>query len=112
MHEAVGAELGLDDDRAVRRHWEPSDDFLQLFGRTQLLAIAEPLVVPIKWQEFVKAKISDLAGRLRYIFTQETQWTRYDASAAARTWVHPLLQFVPIEEVPADDAAALREAAE
>lgn len=105
---------------SVRDAWTPTAEFLELFGKAQLLAIARPFLDDGTYARWEKMKAAELPARLSQALQGGGQDVPGRFREQARAWVHPLLAFDPPEDDgdsdpgPANDAAALEiaEAAE
>lgn len=108
VHDAI-AQVTNGGAATIRDLWSPTAEFLDMLPKAQRLAIGEPIISADSYRHWQKAKAAELPALLARAL--EGIAIPSDKVAAAQSWVHPLLQFVPIEEAPADDAAALQEAA-
>ncbi|TVV75308.1 hypothetical protein [Sphingomonas solaris] len=109
-HDALAALTG-GDDASLRRLWEPTEAFLALLPKSQLLAIAEPLVGPETHSRWGKVKAALLPGLLAEALAGGGNAVAACSRQAAAEWVHPLLAFREIDLTPPAPAAQVVEAA-
>ena len=110
VHDELACQLGVhafDHDTVVRRYWSPTEQLVALIPRSQLLAIAEPLIESESWSAWTKAKVGEVAQRLVALVTGgEVRGRRPDRARAAAEWVHPLLRLLPPPPAPDSEPAA------
>jgi ParB family chromosome partitioning protein len=108
IHDAIAGSIGLGDAAGVRRYWAPTEKLLDKLPPEQRIAIAAPYVGEDAIAVWRTARSADVTRRLFALVTGAASWASAQASAAAATWVHPLLRFGPEDPVDpgVNDAAA------
>ncbi len=91
-HDALAAELGLD-DAAAHELVPPTAAMLDLLPKAQRLAIAEPLVERASFAPWSRLKSTQLTKAVLEVVTGASKVVRASCAEAAARWVHPLLRF-------------------
>jgi len=91
-HDALAAELGLD-DAAAHELVPPTAAMLDLLPKGQRLAIAEPLVERASFAPWSRLKSTQLTKAVLEVVTGASKVVRASSAEAAAHWVHPLLRF-------------------
>lgn len=98
-HDAIAHQTGGNDEY-LRDLWRPTAEFLDLLPKTQLLAIAEPIVGAETLEAWSKAKATELPALLAVALGGGGHDVAARNRPAAAAWVHPVLQFAPIAPLP------------
>jgi len=112
LHDALAGMVGLGTDQGVRDFWEPTAELLDLLGKDQRLAIAEPMVERVTFATWARMKSSEISRQVLQVVTGKHPATRASMAQVAASWVHPLLRFRGTESTVAADADDMLEAAE
>lgn len=107
-------------DRAVRRHWLPTEQLLGQLPKSAQLTIAAEFVDEPTLTAWGKVRAAELTHLVVRVVTGASPSIRADKREEAERWVHPLLRFEPPTPGPDDEedsgandvAAPLAEAAE
>lgn len=111
LHDAIAADLALDDNEGVRTMWQPTAAMLQLLPKEEQLKIAEPFVEAASFGPWQRLKTAQVTPLVLAAVTGTSNVVRASLARAAATWVHPLLRFLPVEQ-SADADIEMAEAAE
>ena len=112
LHDALADMVGLATDEGLRDFWQPTVELLDLLGKEQRLAIAEPMVERVTFATWARLKGSEISRQVLQVVTGQHPATRASKAQAAANWVHPLLRFRGNESAVAADADDMLEAAE
>ncbi|WP_242140836.1 ParB/RepB/Spo0J family partition protein [Sphingomonas sp. TREG-RG-20F-R18-01] len=97
VHDAVAHMTARGYDAAVRRLVDPTAEMVDLLPKAQRLAIAEPLVEPATFKTWRNLKAPELAPLIIRVLLGTARSIRSNMRRAAESWVHPLIQFAPID---------------
>lgn len=112
LHDALADMVGLGTDEGLRDFWQPTVELLDLLGKEQRLAIAEPMVERVTFATWARMKSNEISRQVLQVVTGQHPATRASMAHAAATWVHPLLRFRSNESAVAADADDMLQAAE
>ena len=93
VHDVLAVQARLSHPASVRRWWQPSEAFLRLIPRTELLAIAEPMMERATFGTWQRLRVDELLPLVLKLVTGKATSVRRSMATAAADWVHPLLAF-------------------